>query len=586
MLKKVSCMLDHMRWLFKFFKGNCRYLPFLAALEGVIPIGTVFFSKVLLQELMAAKDLKISLWWVLIIIGLQLISKLILHYRTIWIKAQLSNTKFECMETIASAYEAVDLATAESEEMVNAKEKAVNSIEFNDSIRNMIDSCCTLISSIVMIGGSVFIIADLNIALIIVVAVSFIPQFIINTKKKNFDFGNMKKWIDLNRKTNCYTSLLTEIKTIKEIQLYNAKELIYGSITEIDKKRTYELIRQNNYHTFLDFCFYLVRAVNDALIYGYLVVKLLVGSILIPDFTLYIGGISNLSKAIENIAGSYISLKQYVNYLDVYHLFVDDNNNHKSCDEEVSKLPIIDTIEFCNVSFKYPGQEHYALENISVVLHKNEHISIVGRNGAGKTTFVKLLLGLYKPSKGEIKVNGISIDKYSRAELNKMYSVLFQDYNIFPISAYENVTLQEKKGQYADIKWLYDSVGIQSKLEKLSQYDDTVVSPVFEDGVDLSGGEKLKLAIARAMYIDSSIIVLDEPSSALDPKAEFEFYQMINKMHNKRTVIFVSHRMSSSMFSDRILVFDHAQLMGDGNHRFLYVANSLYKSLFDAQVIE
>lgn len=345
------------------------------------------------------------------------------------------------------------------------------------------------------------------------------------------------------------------------------------------------MIRQERYHTCLDFWFYFVRALNDALIYGYLVVKLFNGSISIPVFSLYIGGINYLSKSIENIAASYISLKQYGNYLDIYNDFVRDKNACGLSEDETDKTPEIDTIEFLNVSFKYPGQERHALKNISVVLHKNEHISLVGRNGAGKTTFVKLLLGLYHPSEGEIKINGIGIDKFSRTELNRMYSVLFQDYHIFPLSVYENVTLQEKGERSTDIKNLYASVGLQGRLEKLSKYDDTIVSHFGEDGVDFSGGEKLRLAIARVMYRDTPVVVLDEPSSALDPKAEFEFYQMINSMNNKKTIIFVSHRMSSSKFSDRILVFDSAQLAGDGNHESLYDSNALYRSLYDAQAM-
>ena len=532
---------------------------------------------------MEDKDIDILIWWVFAIVSFHLLSKLLLHYRTIWVKSQLSKIKFECMKSIALSYGLVDLDVAESEDMIKGKENAINAIDFNDSIRNMINSACAFISNMVMLVGSIVLIADLNAILVVVVIVSFIPQFLINRKKKNFDFNNMKKWIELNRKTNCYSSLLTDIKTIKELLLYNAENLVYDKIEEIDDKRTNEMIKQERYHTFLDLCFYLVRAINDAIIYGYLVVKLLSGNIMIPDFSLYIGGINNLSKAIENITGAYISLKLYTSYIEVYFNFIKDNDTYELFEAETDEVPLIDMIEFSNVSFKYPGQERFALKNISVVLHKNEHISLVGRNGAGKTTFVKLLLGLYHPSEGEIKINGVDINKYTREELNRMYSVLFQDYHIFPISVYENVTLQEKYDRNKDIDNLYERVGLYNRLEKLDKYDNTIVSHFSEGGVNFSGGEKLRLAIARVLYRDASIIVLDEPSSALDPKAEFEFYQMINEMNNKKTVIFVSHRMSSSKFSDRILVFDSAQLVGDGNHESLYESNVLYKSLYDAQ---
>lgn len=585
MLKRINSRLKHIRWLFGFFKGNCKVLPAFAVLEGILPIGAVYCSKTLLQKLIDNKGIMELMWWVLVVVGLQLLSKIVLHYRTIWVKAQLSGIKYECMKNIALTYGKADLAEAESENMIKGKESAINSIDFNDSIKNMIDAICIFISGLVMLIGCVGVIADLNAILIIVVIVSFVPQFMINKRKKNFDFSNMKKWIELNRETNCYSSLLTELKSIKEIQLYSAENLVHDKIEEIDNKRTNEMEKQERYHTFLDLCFFLVKAINDAIIYGYLVIKLLKGYILIPEFSLYIGGINYLSKAVENITGSYISMKQYVNYLDIYYDFTCENYESDLSEQEIEERPLIEKIEFINVSFRYPGQERDALEDISVVLHKNEHISLVGRNGAGKTTFVKLLLGLYHPSKGEIRINGINIDEFTREELNRMYSVLFQDYNIFPLSVYENVTLQEKREGSRDIKNLYASVGLQNRLEKLKEYDDTIVSNFSADGVAFSGGEKLRLAIARVINRDTSAIVLDEPSSALDPKAEYEFYQMIKKMSDNKTVIFVSHRMSSSKFSSRILVFNESHLVGDGKHEFLHNSNDFYRSLYDAQAI-
>lgn len=238
MLIKICDRLKHVREMFGFFKGSCRILPLFAALEGIFPIGAVVCSKMLLQELIEDQDFYVLICWVFAIVSLQFLSKMALHYRTIWVKSRLSETKSECMKNIALVYGAADLAEAESGDMIKGKENAVNAIDFNDSIKNMIDSSCAFISGIVMLAGSVGVIADLNAALIIVVVISFVPQFLINEKKKKIDFNNMKKWVELNRKTNCYSSLLTEIKTMKEIQLYDAEELIHDKIEETDRRRT------------------------------------------------------------------------------------------------------------------------------------------------------------------------------------------------------------------------------------------------------------------------------------------------------------------------------------------------------------
>lgn len=175
---------------------------------------------------------------------------------------------------------------------------------------------------------------------------------------------------------------------------------------------------------------------------------------------------------------------------------------------------------------------------------------------------------------------------YSRSELKSVFSVLFQDYNIFPVTVFENVALKERTEE-ADLSFIYHQVGIKERIDALPNLDDTVLSTEFEEnGVDLSGGQKLKLAIARAIYSDCPFLVLDEPSAALDPRAEFEFYQMIYNMNKTKTILFVSHRMTSSKFCNRILVFDNGHIVGDGNHHELYNTNEIYTNLVNAQRCE
>ena len=414
---------------------------------------------------------------------------------------------------------------------------------------------------------------------------TFIPEFIINSKKKKIDFQNMHKWGELNRKNNCYASLFTDLKTIKELKVFQADSLVQNSIYRNDEERTKEMIKQEKKHSLLDAFFYIFKSFGDGAIYCYLVIKLLTKAIQIPQFSLYIGGISTMSNSINYLSEAYISLKQYGAFLKEYSAFIDSANDSNSLEKSdfIKFDNNIEKIEFIDVSFSYPGQKYNVLEDVSVVIYPHQSISIVGRNGAGKSTFIKLLLGLYQPTKGKILINDKDISLYSAEKLKQIYSVLFQDYIIYPVTIYENVALQEKKGE-GDLSSIYKLVDMKEYISKLPKADDTLLTKEFEEnGIDLSGGQKLKLAIARALFDDAPFLILDEPSAALDPKAEFEFYQMIYAMRKRKSIVFVSHRMTSSKFCDRILVFDNGHIVGDGNHNELYLSNEIYSSLVNAQ---
>lgn len=558
-----------------------------AVIEGIVPIITVFCSKKLVQGLLEYQEARILVFWTLIIAFANLSGKICSHYRSIKIRSILTATKDECLKNIAKKYCKLSLLDAESEKGISEKETAVNMIEFNDTVKNYIESMCRLISSVISIAGSIYIIFDLNGLLVLLIILISIPEMFVNRKKKKIDFDNMKKWVRLNRKSNCYASFLTDLKTIRELKVYKADGLIHQSIEDTDSERTKEMIKQERDHFLWDALFFLCKTIGDVIIYGYLVVKLLKNEIQIPQFTLYIGGINTLSQSINSLAEAYISWKQYSRYYAGYYDYVTDYSepDKQTVTENIEK---IEKIEFRDVSFEYPGQNQMALENVSVVIYPNQRLSLVGRNGAGKSTFVKLLLGLFEPTRGNILINDTDIRTIPREKLNDLYSVLFQNFTIFPLSVFENVTLKEKTGDSSgtiDMNSLYSKVGIKNKIDTLKNNDDTILSTVFENGMDFSGGEKLKLAIARALYKDSQVLVLDEPSAALDPKAEFEFYKMISEISGERAVIFVSHRMTSSMFCDRILVFDQAHIVGDGDHQSLYYNNHVYKSMVDAQRI-
>ena len=240
-------------------------------------------------------------------------------------------------------------------------------------------------------------------------------------------------------------------------------------------------------------------------------------------------------------------------------------------------------IEFKNVSFKYPGANQYALENVSIKIENGSHLAVVGRNGSGKTTFIKLMCRLYDVTDGEILINGENIQAYTKESIINLYSVVFQDFKIFSVSLKDNVCASTA----LDTDRLYtclENANIKERVERLPNKENTYLyQDLVQNGVEISGGEAQKLALARALYKDAPVVVLDEPTAALDPIAENEIYSRFNSFVQSKTAIYISHRLSSCVFCDTIAVFDHARLVESGTHTALLAADGQYAALWNAQ---
>ena len=241
-------------------------------------------------------------------------------------------------------------------------------------------------------------------------------------------------------------------------------------------------------------------------------------------------------------------------------------------------------IEFRNVSFKYPGADKEVLHDISIKLRSGEKISIVGLNGAGKTTFIKLLCRLYDVTSGEILLDGVNIREYDYDEYMKCFSVVFQDFRLLAFSAEDNILLG-KKDSPEKVDELYEKVGLLDKINSLPKGRDTMMFKQFDkDGVELSGGEQQKMAIARALYKDAPVVILDEPTAALDPVAEYEIYRQFNDLVHGKTAVYISHRLSSCKFCDRIAVFSDGTIKESGTHEELvHLHDGIYAEMFKAQ---
>jgi len=374
---------------------------------------------------------------------------------------------------------------------------------------------------------------------------------------------------------------LFNYKIGKDLRLYNLTPMMTEDMKNINKlmlnamKRFWYVLAgfsciQVGLSTFL-----------TVLSYCYVAVKAYFGAFPIGNIVQYVGALTRFGQGFWGLGETIGQLWTNTEMLQMYFDFIDTPEKKYQGTLHVEKR--IDNeyeIEFHNVSFKYPGSEVYVLKNFNLKLNIGQKLAVVGMNGSGKTTMIKLLCRLYDPTEGEITLNGIDIKKYKYHEYLHIFSVAFQDFKLFSFPLGQNIAANME----VDIERLSDCLK-KAGLESGHLTSDTCLYKDFdENGIEISGGEAQKIALARALYKDAPFIVLDEPTAALDPIAEFEIYTKFNDIVGDKTAIYISHRLSSCRFCDDIAVFHEGEMVERGNHDTLIAnINGKYYELWNAQ---
>lgn len=320
-------------------------------------------------------------------------------------------------------------------------------------------------------------------------------------------------------------------------------------------------------------------------IYVFTCLKAWAGAFDIGLVTQYVGAATALAESLNILISSLGSMKANTTHLDNTFRYLDlPNAMYQGSLTTEKRADRNYQVEFRNVSFKYPGSETWALKNVSMKFQIGKRLAIVGENGSGKTTFIKLLCRLYDPQEGEILLNGIDIRKYRYDDYMGIFSIVFQDFQLISQSLGSNVAGSVDYDPQR-VKQALADAGFGPRLESLPKGLDTQLYKDYgEDGIEVSGGEAQKIAIARALYKDAPFIILDEPTAALDPMAEAEIYAKFNEISGDKTAIYISHRLSSCKFCDEILVFDRGSILQQGTHEaLLEQASGKYAQLWNAQ---
>lgn len=392
-----------------------------------------------------------------------------------------------------------------------------------------------------------------------------------------------EKYAELDRIFYSFIDILGDYKTGKEIRLYKEQNLIDNITTQKILTDGEITLRKISMRTAKSSSFIaILGALVGFGVYLFIGVKGLFGLFGIGSLVLYCGSFMQIISGIMMSANTLGKLKEILSLARDYFKILEAESTMIYGNRELDLTNGFE-IEFNNVSFKYPKSDIYALKQINLKISNGEKLAVVGRNGSGKTTFIKLLCRLYDVDEGEILINGINIKEYTRDSLNKLYSIVFQDYKILSLTVADNISANDECDKDM-LNSALDKANIKDRIEAMPQKEKTYLyKDLDKSGVEISGGEAQKLALARALYKDSPIVILDEPTAALDPIAENEIYSRFNSFVENKTAIYISHRLSSCAFCDRIAVFNNAELIEAGTHNELVTANGKYAELWNAQ---
>lgn len=574
-------------------------------IKVTIPYINIIFSSLILDNILSNSNKEIILNYVYWMVGINLVLGILNALLERSVKVKKLYIELYIKSKLAEKALILDYEVLEKKETLDLLHKAEEGVNSNggiyfflNTLGDIISDIISLIYSIVLLS-SLFIVVPMKsqspimhlfnspvlaVLLFCVMIISILLNFGILNKQNVVQYKFFEKNVDSNRKFAYFMGLPNNYKLGKDIRIYNMCNMIVEEMWNARESVT-EDIRE--LERVLSKWSGLMEINNQAvmfLTYGYVGIKGILGLISVGSVLKYVSTITKFTASLSGIVQRYSYLNLQRQYLNNYCYFLDLENVKYQGTLPVEKRDDNEyEIEFKNVSFHYPNSEDLILDNVSLKLSIGNKMSIVGKNGAGKTTFIKLLCRIYDPTEGEILLNGINIKKYDYAEYLRVFSVVFQDFNLFSFPIAENVASSVEVDKERAWETL-EQAGVAERIRKMKDGLDTNLYQNEKEGVEISGGEAQKIAIARALYKDAPLVILDEPTSALDPISEYEIYSKFNELVSDKTSIFISHRMSSCRFCNNIVVFDAGKIVQVGNHDSLIKdEKGLYYQLWTSQ---
>lgn len=563
------------------------YLPLLVlsiVVKSLQPLSFIIIPRYIIDELTGERNIRLLTMLIALFAGSVFILNILNNALNSWLNAKNEYVLSTLDLKLGQKAMEMDYEYLENPQIQDLKSKAVDGMHRVRGVRGLGDELINIVSGMITLAALAFILGKLQFLIVLFLFIIVALNTYFNNLVAKVVYRFWDELAGINRKFRYMSALMMDFKYGKDIRLYDMKEIMNEKNCKYQED-TFSMFKQqvkqeHVYSRYRAFATQLQRIV----MYIYLTFKLFINSITFGEFTMYAAAANSLVDTFTGMAESIITLRWFCQYSEAYVEF-NSLEPVKMQGNRLIERNKTHEVEFKNVSFKYPGSERYVLKNVSIKLIPNERLSIVGMNGAGKTTFIKLLIRLYDPVEGEILLDGVNIKEYSYKEYLSLFSVVFQDFGLVAASIAENIAPGDTEKRV--VEKIYDAVeraGLKEKVSSLDNSLDTQIYKVFDEyGVEFSGGETQKLAIARAIYKESPFIVLDEPTAALDPIAEYEIYHHFNQLIGNKTAVYISHRLSSCRFCDSIAVFDNGEIVEQGKHDELIQIRGKYHEMFSTQ---
>lgn len=564
---------------------------------AIYPFINIYLSAQIINELVGTRDVKRLTMLVWVTIGANLACLLIKNVLTRWEEGKNGALWEMCQCTLDHKMREMDYIDTQDPEiraqfdLANMHQSGMGfglTMLTHNGVEKLVTGVARVLASITLTVGMFLTVADkegflwlnswwMNVLMVCAILAPILVSALVSSRISRM-YVEVSEDNNQGNRLFRWFSTFSDDENQRDVRLYQQEKIVKLGVNH----EVFERINRKS--GMLNAGNIAFNAISNGAVYLFAACKALggafgVGSVVqyVSAVTQFIGGVNELIGLVNQWRGNMPYLKKFMELMDIPNKKYMGSLSVEQRDDNDYE------IEFHNVSFKYPGADTYALKNLDLKFKIGERMAVVGENGSGKSTMVNLLTRLYEPTEGYITLNGIDIKKYNYDQYMALFGVVFQDFVLLPFTLGENVAVSSEYNA-AKVTECLEKAGFSEKLSTWKNGLDTYLYKNFtEEGVNVSGGEAQKIALARAIYKDAPFIVLDEPTAALDPVSEFEIYSKFNEIVEDKTAVYISHRLSSCRFCSDIVVFDHGRLVQRGTHEGLLAENGKYAELWNAQ---
>ena len=533
----------------------------------------------------AAENLIVAMAGYLVIAGVLTMG---LNYLRSYIQTRNMRVRLLYFGDLARKLQTMDYSYHENAKFFEEYDKAMHAGNNNaNGIEGLYNRMSELPAKLLTMLGMVVLAGSLS-PLLLLALVGHVAVLMLTSKwTHDYEYARKEEQAKIRRKLNYYQRTTQDFSYGKDIRIFNLRSRIMENYQEELNAHLKLFAAIYNREFLLGLLGIGTLLLTNVLTYGTLVQRVLEG-MPVSSFTMYVTLVTSLSALMLDFGKDLAFVWNEGEYVNDFYRLLDANlvaEGEKTMEEvlagaENRSLEIV----FDHVTFRYPGAEKNVFTDLNFTIHAGERLAIVGVNGAGKSTLVKLMTGLFAPTEGNIYINGVEIRQIKKAELYKLYSAVFQDFNILAFTIRENVGCMSENVDDARVISALEKVGLWKKVQDIPKgLDQMMLKVIDEDGTDFSGGERQKLSIARGLYKDAPMVIMDEPTAALDALAEAEIYENFSSLVEGKTAVYISHRLASTRFCDKIALFDADGLAEYGNHEELMEEKGKYYDMFVIQ---